>query len=171
MNEWGFRPPLCTYRLNWAMGISWGWWDEWDDTALQTHDSKWNILTSSWSLPSRQLKTTAPGLPPCTILSRNRRINCILLNVYIIIIIKLHFWHMFDMLLAGRHIHIWRYPVYSRHQTNVGLKLTQRKQILGPHLSNIGTMSYDHWGRWVEWWTVRSFDEINRTNLKNIKGL
>ena len=39
-NEWGFRPPLCTYRLNWAERTSWGWWDEWDDTALQTQDSK-----------------------------------------------------------------------------------------------------------------------------------
>ena len=39
-NESGFRPPLCTYRLNWARRTSWGWWDDWDDTALQTHDSK-----------------------------------------------------------------------------------------------------------------------------------
>ena len=35
-----FKLPLCTYRLNWARIISWGWWDEWDDTALQTQDSK-----------------------------------------------------------------------------------------------------------------------------------
>ena len=34
----GFRPPLCTYRLNWARGT--GWWDEWNYTALQTQDSK-----------------------------------------------------------------------------------------------------------------------------------
>ena len=33
-------PLLCTYRLNWARRTSWGWWDEWDDTALQTQDSK-----------------------------------------------------------------------------------------------------------------------------------
>ena len=39
-NESGFRPPLCTYRLNWARRISWGWWDDWDDTVLQTQDSK-----------------------------------------------------------------------------------------------------------------------------------
>ena len=39
-NEWGFRPPLCTYRLNWARRTSWGWWDDWDDTVLQTQDSK-----------------------------------------------------------------------------------------------------------------------------------
>ena len=39
-NESGFRPPLCTYRLNWARRTSWGWWDEWDDTVLQTQDSK-----------------------------------------------------------------------------------------------------------------------------------
>ena len=39
-NESGFRPPFCTYRLNWAMGTSWGWWDEWDDTVLHTQDLK-----------------------------------------------------------------------------------------------------------------------------------
>ena len=36
-NESGFRPLLCTYRLNWARRTSRGWWD---DTALQTQDSK-----------------------------------------------------------------------------------------------------------------------------------
>ena len=39
-NELGFRPPLCTYRLNWARRTSWGWWDDWDDTVLQTQNSK-----------------------------------------------------------------------------------------------------------------------------------
>ena len=39
-NESGFWPPLCTYRLNWARRTSWEWWDDWDDTVLQTHDSK-----------------------------------------------------------------------------------------------------------------------------------
>ena len=39
-NESGFRPPLCTYRLNWARITSWGWWYNWDDTVLQTQDSK-----------------------------------------------------------------------------------------------------------------------------------
>ena len=34
-NESGFRPLLCTYRLNWARRTSWGWWDDWDDTVLQ----------------------------------------------------------------------------------------------------------------------------------------
>ena len=33
-NKWGFGPPLCTYRLNWAMRTLWGWWDEWDETAF-----------------------------------------------------------------------------------------------------------------------------------------
>ena len=36
-NQLGFRPLLCTYRLNWAKRISWGWWD---DTDVQTQDSK-----------------------------------------------------------------------------------------------------------------------------------
>ena len=39
-NESGFRPPLCTYKLNWARRTSWGWWDDWDDTVLQTQESK-----------------------------------------------------------------------------------------------------------------------------------
>ena len=39
-NESGFRPPLCTYRLYWARRTSWGWWDDWDDTVLQTQNSK-----------------------------------------------------------------------------------------------------------------------------------
>ena len=39
-NESGFRPPLCIYRLNWAGRTSWGWCDDWDDTVLQTQDSK-----------------------------------------------------------------------------------------------------------------------------------
>ena len=39
-NESGFRPALCTYRLNWARRTSWRLWDEWDDTVLQTQDSK-----------------------------------------------------------------------------------------------------------------------------------
>ena len=40
LNKSGFRPPLCTYRLNWARRTSCGWWDDWDDTVLQTQDSK-----------------------------------------------------------------------------------------------------------------------------------
>ena len=39
-NESDFRPPLCTYRLNWARRTPRGWWDDWDDTVLQTQDSK-----------------------------------------------------------------------------------------------------------------------------------
>ena len=60
-NESGFRPPLCTYRLNWARRTSWGWWDDWDDTVLQTQDSKFEPWRSeaehatSWS---RRLPTT-----------------------------------------------------------------------------------------------------------------
>ena len=39
-NESGCRPPMCTYRLSWARRTSSGWWDDWDDTVLQTQDSK-----------------------------------------------------------------------------------------------------------------------------------
>ena len=54
-NESGFRPPLCTYRLNWTRRTSRGWWDEWDDTVFQTQDSKFGPWRSeaehatSWS--------------------------------------------------------------------------------------------------------------------------
>ena len=67
MNEWkkwnesGFRPPLCTYRLNWAGRTSWGWWDEWDDTVLQTQDSKfepWRSEAEHATSQSRRLPTT-----------------------------------------------------------------------------------------------------------------
>ena len=30
----------CMYKWNEMRRTSWGWWDEWDDTALQTQDSK-----------------------------------------------------------------------------------------------------------------------------------
>ena len=60
-NESGFRPPLCTYRLNWARRTSWGWWDDWDDTVLQTQDSKfepWRSEAEHAPSRSRRLPTT-----------------------------------------------------------------------------------------------------------------
>ena len=56
--EGGFRPLLCTYRLNWARRTNWGWWNEWDDTSLQTQDSKFepwpsqaeHAFSRSWRL-------------------------------------------------------------------------------------------------------------------------
>ena len=59
-NESGFRPLLCTYRLNWAMRTSWGWWDDWDDTVLQTQDSKfepWRSEAEHATSRSRRLPT------------------------------------------------------------------------------------------------------------------
>ena len=59
-NESGFRPPLCTYRLNWAWRTSWGWWDDWDDTVLQTQDSKfepWRSKAEHATSRSRRLPT------------------------------------------------------------------------------------------------------------------
>ena len=59
-NESGFRPPFCTYRLNWARGTSWGWWDDWDDTVLQTQDSKfepWRSEAEHATSRSRRLPT------------------------------------------------------------------------------------------------------------------
>ena len=59
-NESGFRPLLCTYRLNWARRTSWGWWDDWDDTVLQTQDSKfepWRCEAEHATSRSRRLPT------------------------------------------------------------------------------------------------------------------
>ena len=59
-NESGFRPPLCTYRLNWARRTSWGWWDDWDDTVLQTQDPKlepWRSEAEHATSRSRRLPT------------------------------------------------------------------------------------------------------------------
>ena len=59
-NESGFRPPLCTYRLNWARRTSWGWWDDWDDTVLQKQDSKfepWRSEAEHATSRSRRLPT------------------------------------------------------------------------------------------------------------------
>ena len=59
-NESGFRPPLCRYRLNWARRTSWGWWDDWDDTVLQTQDLKfepWRSEAEHATSRSRRLPT------------------------------------------------------------------------------------------------------------------
>ena len=59
-NESGFRPPLCTDRLNWVRRTSWGWWDDWDDTVLQTQDSKfepWRSEAEHATSRSRRLPT------------------------------------------------------------------------------------------------------------------
>ena len=57
-NEWGFRLPLCTYRIKWARRSSWGYLYEWDDTALRTQDSKsepWRSGTEQATSRSRRL--------------------------------------------------------------------------------------------------------------------
>ena len=59
-NESGFRSPLCTYRLNRVRRTSWEWWDEWDDTVLQTQDSKfepWRSEVEHATSRSRRLPT------------------------------------------------------------------------------------------------------------------
>ena len=57
---------LCTYRLNWARRTFWGWWDEWDDTVLQTQDSKFE----SWRSGAEHATSRSRRLP--TILSFTR---------------------------------------------------------------------------------------------------
>ena len=60
LNNSGFRPPLCTYRLNWARRTSWEWWNDSDDTVLQTQDSKfepWRSEAAHATSRSRRLPT------------------------------------------------------------------------------------------------------------------
>ena len=65
-NESGFRPPLCTYRLNWARRTSWGWWDDWDDTVLQTQDSKFE----TWRSEAEHATSRSRRLPTILIFTR-----------------------------------------------------------------------------------------------------
>ena len=76
-NEWnesGFRPPLCTYRLNWARRTSWGWWDDWDDTVLQTQDSKFE----PWRSEAEHATSRSRRLPAILTFTRGwgRNIFC-----------------------------------------------------------------------------------------------
>ena len=73
-NESGFRPPLCTYRLNWARRTSWGWWDDWDDTVLQTQNSKFE----PWRSEAEHATSRSRRLPTILTLTRGwgRNIYC-----------------------------------------------------------------------------------------------
>ena len=51
-HESGSRPLSCTYMLNWARRSSRGWWDEWDNTALQTQDLKFKPWISEFEYAS-----------------------------------------------------------------------------------------------------------------------
>ena len=64
--ESGFRPPLCTYRLNWARRTSWGWWDDWDHTVLQTQDSKFE----PWRSEAEHATSRSRRLPPILTFTR-----------------------------------------------------------------------------------------------------
>ena len=70
----GFRPPLCTYRLNWARRTSWGSWDDWDDTVLQTQDSKFE----PWRSEAEHTTSRSQRLPTILTLTRGsgRNIFC-----------------------------------------------------------------------------------------------
>ena len=57
---------LCTYSLNWARITSWGWWDDWDDTVLQTQDSKFE----PWRSEAEHATSRSQRLP--TILTFTR---------------------------------------------------------------------------------------------------
>ena len=54
--KWNVRSP----KLNWARRISWRWWDEWDHTALQTQESKFE--------PCPSILPLGHGAPPPIVL-------------------------------------------------------------------------------------------------------
>ena len=69
MNKWmnGVSDHLCAYkyRLNWTRRTSWGWWDDWDDTVLQTKDSKfehWRSGAEHATSRSQMLSTIPKSL-------------------------------------------------------------------------------------------------------------
>ena len=75
-NESGFRPPLCTYRLNWARRTSWGWWDDWDDTVLQTQDSKFE----PWRSEAEHATSRSRRLPAILTFTRGWGRNILFLS-------------------------------------------------------------------------------------------
>ena len=84
----GVLGHLCSHRRT-----SWGWWDEWDDTALQIHDSKFDSRRSEAEHATSQSRgfptilnlyewakqaalTTVPG-PPRMWADYKRSVNCV----------------------------------------------------------------------------------------------
>ena len=72
----GFRPPLCTNRLNWARRTSWGWWDDWSDTVLQTQDSKFE----PWRFEAEHVTSRSRRLPTILTFTRGRGRNIFVLS-------------------------------------------------------------------------------------------
>ena len=66
-NESDFRPPLCTYRPNWARRASWGWWDEWDDSVLQTQDAKFEHVDGEKTFYFFQTAVTGNRTPSSSV--------------------------------------------------------------------------------------------------------
>ena len=75
-NESGFRPPLCTYRLKWVRRTSWGWWDDWDDTVLQTQDSKFE----PWRSEAEHATSRSRRLPAILTFTRGWGRNILFLS-------------------------------------------------------------------------------------------
>ena len=58
-------------HLNWARRTSWGWWDEWDDTVLQTQDSKFE----PWRSEVEHATSRSQRLPTILTFTRGWRRN------------------------------------------------------------------------------------------------
>ena len=101
MHNGGFRPPLCTYRLNWARRTSWGWWDEWDDTVLQTQDSKFE----PWRSEAEHATSRSRRLPTILTFTRGwgRKYRFILTKAWLISHLTL-LWPLWPWLFSDRQI-------------------------------------------------------------------
>ena len=149
-NESGFRPHLCTYRLNWARRTSWGWWDDWDDTVLQTQDSKfepWRSEAEHATSRSRFFQTAETGTlawkaavltttlgPPPTVLeggwSYTKNVKIMLMSQYK--------WLCY---LPGAVIIGLFIMYFKKNGSNHG----QTSKTVSQHLNNIGSMSRVCW--------------------------
>ena len=116
----------ATYRLNWARRTSWGWWDDWDDTVLQTQDSKfehWRSEAEHATSRSRRLPTILttnwvnvskiPKLCTYVLIKKTHHCGCIMYVLWMY-----HVWMHFTLPIDKRNWYAmhrcWIYNFYKR---------------------------------------------------------
>ena len=157
-NEWGLRPHLCTYRLNWARGTSWGWWD---DAAIHTHNSTFEPLRSGAELA----------------ISRSRRFP-IILSAYEwagkkhFVSLKLECRYLWLSEQAALPLHQsprqGAYPANRRHWINTGVMLSHHRR----RWTNIKTALEQKWNK-MQLDTVknRNTNKFNKMKATVWKGI
>ena len=135
------RPPLCKYKLNRARRTSWGWWDEWNDPAPQTQDSKFE----SWRSEAEHATSRSQRLPTIlNIYERARKKYFVYLrvsNLYVIL------WKCFFFMC----IVLLTIPANTRHWTNVGSMLVQCRR----RWANIRPALVQRVVRYKLWWCTQ----------------